>query len=69
MVTNGNRISGYMPPEPSQSAAPAAIADLSRSGEQWMQTVQGFVAERPVICLASAFATGMVLAWFLKRTR
>jgi hypothetical protein len=68
MVTNGNRMREHLVSEMSESAA-ATAANLAASGQEWLKVAQTFVAKRPVACLAGAFATGVVIAWFLKRTR
>ncbi|MEI8382665.1 MAG: hypothetical protein WCJ09_21215 [Planctomycetota bacterium] len=69
MVTKENRISGYLPQQRRPASSLPDMADISRSGEQWLKSAQSFVTERPVISLCGAFATGMVIAWFFKRTR
>ena len=69
MFTNGNRITAHMPREATATSAAPTFAEVSKSGEQLLKTAQVFIRERPVACLAGAFATGMVIAWFIKRTR
>jgi len=66
MVSNGNRISEHLPT--TESVSPM-LSDLSETAEQWLKSARSFVTERPVACLVGAFATGVVIAWFLKRTR
>jgi hypothetical protein len=69
MVSNGNRLSEHFPPGTNTAPQTPNLADVSRMGSEWLQTARSFVAERPVACLAGAFATGVVIAWFLKRSR
>jgi ElaB/YqjD/DUF883 family membrane-anchored ribosome-binding protein len=69
MVSNGNRISEHLPTEKSAGSAIPSLPDLSKASEQVFKAAQTFVAERPIACLAGAFATGMVIAWFIKRSR
>lgn len=63
MIAHGNRMSEHL------ASQEEAARELAAKGQQWLRQVQDFVAERPVSCLAGAFATGLVIAWFLKRTR
>ena len=69
MVTNGNRISEHLPPDESRSSGGINPADLTNSAMQVFQAARSFVAQQPVVCLAGAFTAGMVIAWFIKRTR
>jgi len=63
MVANGNRISAHFPEsKPQQVANSESVNDV-------MKFAQSFISERPVFCLAGAFATGVLIACFLKRTR
>ncbi len=67
MVTN--RMSDYLPTQEPVSSGVPGLAGFSTSGAQVFQAVRSFVTQRPVASLAGALTAGMVIAWFIKRTR
>ncbi len=67
-MKNGNRISEHFADEPT-SAGASPLPSISEMGDEYLEVVKSLISQRPVVCLAGALAAGMMVAWFLKRTR
>lgn len=67
MIANGSQ--SYSRTSPSAAATAPGGKPAASEEPAWLQPIQAFVGERPVVCLGAAFAVGMVIAWYVKRTR
>jgi hypothetical protein len=61
-----NRIAEYLPEalRPDQFGGGADLPDV----QEWIKKAEQVVKEHPGPSLAAAFALGVVLAWWIKRT-
>lgn len=61
-----NRIADYLPSSPLRSGAPLVSA-AGDSLKRWSESARQYIVNNPGTSLAVAFATGVAIAWWLKR--
>jgi len=62
-----NRAIDYLPSSLRHGAERASAAASSFDYQQWLTPVEKLVKQRPAVSLATAFAIGVAIAWFVKR--
>lgn len=65
-ATMNNRIKDLLPPEPA-SRERSQREDSSRKNRPAERSLLEWSLQHPVKCLATAFALGAIVAWFVKR--
>lgn len=63
-----NRVADYPRTESEPRLVPkGSAAPQLPTLPQWVEPLEDFIKQHPGVCLASAFAVGVVVAWWIKR--